>query len=71
MFKRRTVFAIAIIVVAFLTTGYLLFNKDYEDTPLTNMIVGDDTVIQLGKNKAMVTDPDTAKSPVVLRSRNH
>jgi hypothetical protein len=69
--KRRTIFAVASIVVAFLTTGYLLFNEDYEDTPITNMTVGDDTAIQFGKNKAIITDPDTAKSTVVFKGWGH
>jgi hypothetical protein len=67
-FKKRTIFVIASIFVALLTTGYLLFNKDYEDTPITNMTIGNDSVIQFGKNKVMVVDPDTPRSAVVLRS---
>jgi hypothetical protein len=70
-FKKRTVFVVAGIVVTLLTTGYLLFSEDYEDTPIINMSVDDDTMIQLGKHKVMAIDPDTAKSPVALKGRGH
>ena len=66
MIKKRLAVLFAGLVLTVLTFGYLLYNRDYEETPIRDMVVGKDTIIQSGPGKITVSDPDTLKFPVVL-----